>query len=125
MVAPERDYSPYNIKDIDRPVILERMISAPGKSRPAQVPGLQHSRNIVAPATFRPAQHDPGQAVPAAWLFPHCAEFIIGAGPPGPASGRPDGRLRPDPVAPCGLRINDEGRTPKCECLNFVQVLSV
>jgi hypothetical protein len=54
VVAPERDYSPYNIKDIDRPVILERMISAPGKSRPAQVPGLQHSRNIVAPATFRP-----------------------------------------------------------------------
>src|SRR5712675_990418 len=26
------------------------------------------------------------------------------AGPPGPASGRPDGRLRPDPVAYCALR---------------------
>src|SRR5262245_17912371 len=26
------------------------------------------------------------------------------AGPPGPASGRPDGRLRPDPVAYCAPR---------------------
>jgi hypothetical protein len=26
------------------------------------------------------------------------------AGPPDPASGRPDGRLRPDPVAYCALR---------------------
>ena len=26
------------------------------------------------------------------------------AGPPGPASGRPDGKLRPDPVAYCALR---------------------
>jgi len=27
------------------------------------------------------------------------------AGPPGPASGRPDGRLRPDPVAQSGLPV--------------------
>jgi hypothetical protein len=54
VVAPERDYSPDDIKAIDCRVILERMISAPGKSPPAQVPGLQHSRNIVSPATFRP-----------------------------------------------------------------------
>ena len=27
------------------------------------------------------------------------------AGPTGPASGRPDGRLRPDPVAYCALPL--------------------
>src|SRR5258708_4744709 len=29
--------------------------------------------------------------------------------PPGPASGRPDGRLRPDPVAPSGLQARSGG----------------
>jgi hypothetical protein len=54
VVAQERGYSLDDIKDIDRTVILERMMSAPGPSLPAWVPGLQHCCNIAALATFRP-----------------------------------------------------------------------
>jgi hypothetical protein len=54
MVAQERDYSPDDVKDIDCTSSWHGSCRLPGKSLPARVPGLQHSRNIAAPATFRP-----------------------------------------------------------------------
>jgi hypothetical protein len=54
MVAQERDYSPDDVKDIDCTSSWHGSCRLPGKSLPAWVPGLQHSRNIAAPATFRP-----------------------------------------------------------------------
>src|SRR5262245_41168528 len=49
------------------------------------------------------AKRNPGVALRQAMrAFPDFAEFTIRARPPGPASGPPEGRLRPGPVAPSG-----------------------
>src|SRR5215471_5035315 len=48
------------------------------------------------------AKRNPGLASPCGDAVPAFRGVYHRAGPPGPASGRPDGRLRPDLVDPCG-----------------------
>src|SRR5258705_2157184 len=50
------------------------------------------------------AKRNAGRRCRVEGLIPGFCGVYHRAGPPGPASGRPDGRLRPDPVAPSGLR---------------------
>src|SRR5258708_30905407 len=70
------------------------------------------------------AQRNPGTAFDCGDDRPGLRLVYHRAGPTGPAFGRPDGRLRPDAVAPSGLQARDPYFSSR-DCKNRANAFSV